>query len=159
MPEQEKDLVVWIAPSRPFKRRDRDFYVTVIAIAALFSLVLFFVDGFLPVVLIISLVFLFYVMSTVEPEPIEYKITNKGIRIADTRMGWETMGRFWFTKRFGTDLLVIETGGLPGRLELVILGELKAKIQKAMSEYLILEEIPPSFLDKSANWFSKKLPK
>src|SRR5690348_11084601 len=81
--ETEKDLVVWTAPARPFKRRTRDFYVTIFAMAAVTGLVLFLIDGFLPVILIISLVFLVYVLSTVEPENIQYKITNLGIKMAD----------------------------------------------------------------------------
>jgi len=65
--EPERDLVVWIAPARPFKRRDRQFYVTTFAIAGIVSLILFLAEGLMPVLLIVSLVFLYYVLSTVEP--------------------------------------------------------------------------------------------
>ena len=37
--------------------------------------------------------------------------------------------------------------------------ELKEKIKKEISAYLVYEEASPSFLDKAANWASKKLPK
>jgi len=40
-PELEKDLVTWIAPARPFKRRDKQFYLTTISIAAIVCLILF----------------------------------------------------------------------------------------------------------------------
>ncbi len=156
--EPEKDLVIWIAPARPFKRRNRDFYVTVGAMAAVTGLVLFLIEGWLPVILIISLAFLFYVMATVEPEKIEYKITNKGIKIAGRLTNWEGMGRFWFTKRLDNELLVIETRSLPGRLELVINEQIKEGIKKELKEYLTHEEIPASNLDKATNWFSKKMP-
>src|ERR1035437_3250582 len=76
--EPERDLVTWIAPSRPFKRRDKQFYTTVFAIAGIVSLVLFLAEGVMPVVLIVAFVFLYYVLSTVPPENVEYKITNKG---------------------------------------------------------------------------------
>jgi len=156
--EQEKELVSWEAPSRPFKRRNREFYVTIIAISAIVGLVLFLVEGFMPVILIVSLVFLFYVLSTVEPERIHYSITNKGVKIADQKRGWEEMTRFWFSRRFDSDLLILETYRLPGRLELVVLPEEKERIKTALLEYLDEEEVPPSSLDKAANWFSKKLP-
>ncbi|KKP31069.1 MAG: hypothetical protein UR20_C0044G0007, partial [Candidatus Woesebacteria bacterium GW2011_GWE2_31_6] len=78
-PEVEKDLVTWTAPGRPFKRRDKQFYLTTISIVGLVSLIIFLAEGAMPVILIISLVFLYYVMSTVPPENIEYKITNKGV--------------------------------------------------------------------------------
>lgn len=126
--------------------------------AAVVGLVLFLVEGFLPVILIISLVFLFYVMSTVEPENIEYKITNRGIKIAGRRTDWEAMNRFWFARRFDSQLLVIETFGLPGRMEIVISSGMKTKIKSAIAKYLVYEEVPPSALDRSADWFAKKLP-
>lgn len=158
IPQQEKELVVWTSPARPFKRRNREFYVTIISIAAVAGLVLFLVDGWLPVMLIISLVFLFYVLSTVEPDNIQYKVTNYGIKIADKLTPWSNMRRFWFTKRFESTLLVVETFTLPGRLELVINPEVKEQIEKDLKKYLIHEEAPPSSLDKAANWFAKKLP-
>jgi hypothetical protein len=156
--KEEKDLVIWSAPSRPFKRRNKDFYVTVIAMAAVTGIVLFLIEGWLPVILVISLVFLFYVMATVEPEVIEYRITNLGIRIAGKLTDWNIMGRFWFTKRLDNELLVIETRTLPGRLELVITPEIKEKIRKELAEYLTHEEVPASNIDKAANWFSNKVP-
>lgn len=156
--DMEKDLVVWTAPARPFKRRNRDFYVTVLAMAGVTGLVLFLIEGWLPVILVISLVFLFYVMATVEPENIEYKITNKGIKIAGSLTGWENMRRFWFAKRLDNELLVIETRSLPGRLEIVINTGVKDEIRKELSQYLVHEEVPASSIDKAANWFSNRMP-
>lgn len=154
----EKDLVAWTAASRPFKRRNREFYITLIAIAAIVGLVLFLVEGFMPVILIISLVFLFYVLSTVEPEKIEYKITSEGIQIAGRRTDWNLISRFWFSRRFESQLLVIQTLSLSGRLELVIEPEKKEEIRKALLKYVPEEEVSPSGIDRAAIWFSKKLP-
>ncbi len=156
--EPERDLAVWTAPARPFKRRDRQFYTTVIAIAAIVGLILFLVEGVMPVILLISIIFLFYIMSTVEPEKIEYKITNRGIKIAGRLTEWNLTNRFWFSKRFDSNLLVIETFFLPGRLELVVNSEDKEQIRKAIAAYIPEEETPPSSLDRAANWFAQKLP-
>src|SRR6476660_4288551 len=112
----EKELFSWKGPSRPFKRRDREFWVTVGAIAFIGGLILFLIEGVMPVVLIISVIFLFYVLSTVPPETIEYSITNMGVKIADRRTDWDNLTRYWFTKRFDSDLLVFEMVSLPGRL-------------------------------------------
>jgi len=158
-PVSEKDILSWTAPARPFKRRNRQFYVTVIAIAAIVGLILFLVDGFLPVLLVVSVVFLFYVLSTVEPENIEYKITSMGIKIADTpRVDWNLMRRFWFTKRFDSELLVVETATFPGRLELVTGSDSKENLKNSLTKYIQFEEAPASNLDKAANWFAQKLP-
>lgn len=156
--EPEKELVIWAAAARPFKRRDREFYITVMAMGGIIALIMFLVEGFMPVILIVSLFFLFYVLSTVPPEEIEYKITTKGIKIAGNRTDWGMLGRFWFSRRFDHDLLIIESANLPGRIELVIPPAKKEEIRKSLSAYLFEEEIPPSPLDKAANWFAKKLP-
>ena len=156
--EPEKVLVSWKAPARPFKRRDREYYVTLIAIVVIVGLVLFLVEGAMPVILLAALLFFFYILNTVEPETIEYQITNRGIKVADKASGWELLKRFWFSRRFDSTLLIFETVFIPGRLEIVVNKEDKDKIKKALLEYLNEEEAPPSFLDKAANWFTKKLP-
>ena len=156
--QKEQDLFAWRAPSRPFKTRSREFYVTLFAITGLVGLILFIAEGAMPVVLLIAIVFLFYILSTVAPEEIEYRITNRGIKIAGSKTDWQMMGRFWFTRRMESDLLVIETFTIPGRLELVVKSEEIETIRKNLSSYLTEEEVQPSGLEKAANWFSSKLP-
>ena len=156
--EPERDLVTWVAPARPFKRRDRQFYVTTFAMAGVVSLILFLAEGLVPVILIISLVFLYYVLATVEPENVEYKVTNKGIKIAGKEVNWQFMNRFWFSNRFGQELMVIDTILIPGRMELVINAEIKEKLKKEISAYIPYEEAPPTGLDRVTNWFAQKMP-
>lgn len=156
--QPEKLLFSWTAPARPFKRRDRDFWVTIVVITVIVGLILFFAEGFMPVILIISVIFLYYILSTVEPENIDYKITTWGIKMADKLNPWNSLIRFWFTKRFNDELLVLEAYTLGGRLELVIKGSDKEKIKSTLSKYLTHEEASPSYIDKATNWASKKLP-
>ena len=156
--EPERDLVIWTAPARPFKRRDRQFYVTTFAIAGIVSLILFLAEGIMPVILIISLVFLYYVLSTVQPEDIEYKITTKGIKIANKLTEWQYLNRYWFAKRFDNELMIIDTVRLPGRIEFVINADIKEKLKKEISAYIPYEEVSPATLDKVTNWFAAKLP-
>src|SRR3972149_4615619 len=139
---EEKEVYKWSAPARPFKRRNREFYVSLISIAALFSLILFLIEGFLPVVLVVSLVFLFYVLSTIEPDNIDYKITNYGIRIHERLAPWQEMTRFWFVSRFGSELLIIETIRIPGRIEIIISPEDKPKIMALLNKKILHEEVP-----------------
>lgn len=156
--EPEKDLFIWTSPSRPFKRRDRQFYVTTFAIAGIVSLILLFAEGMMPVLLIISLVFLYYVLSTVEPEKIEYKITTKGVKIAGRLTTWNYMNSFWFTKKLDTPLLVIDVALIPGRIEMVIEDKDKEILKREISAFIPYEEIPNSGLDKATDWLSSKLP-
>jgi uncharacterized membrane protein len=154
----EKELFSWRAPARPFKRRDRESWLTIVAVAGVLGLILFIAEGAMPVLLIIAVIFLFYVLSNVEPEDVEYKVTNMGIKIADRRTEWEIFTRFWFTHRFNNHLIVFEMVVLPGRLELVINPEDKEKLAKVISGYIPEEEAPPTNLDRASNWFVQKLP-
>jgi len=156
--EPEKTLFSWKAPSRPFKRRNREFYVTVIAIAAIVGLVIFLAEGIMPVILIVSLVFLFYVLNTIEPEEVEYKITSRGIKVGQKLSPWTETIRFWFSQRYDSKLLIFQTVNLPGRMELVVKDEDREEIKKTLKNYVLEEEIPPSSLDKLTNWISEKLP-
>jgi hypothetical protein len=71
---------------------------------------------------------------------------------------WQDLGRFWFTKRLGTDLLVLEARNLAGRMEMVIDQAMKEQISNELKKKLAHEEVSPSSLDKMTDWFSKRLP-
>jgi hypothetical protein len=157
--EPEKTLFSWKAPVRPFKRRDREFWTTVIVIAVIFGLILFLIEGVMPVILIIAVVFLYYVLSTVPPEDAEYSLTNKGVKIEDKTTSWNVLTRYWFSKRYSSKLLIFEMTAIPGRLELVINEKDKPSLKKHLKEYIVEEEVPPSTLDKTANWLSERFPR
>jgi hypothetical protein len=156
--EPERDLVTWTAPARPFKMRDKQFYTATFAIAGIIALVLFLAEGIMPVILIIALVFLFYVLSTVPPENIEYKITTKGVKIAGKLTEWQALTRFWFRENMGSQILILESLFIPGRVELVTNPEIKNDLKKEISAYIPYEEISASGLEKITDWVSKKLP-
>lgn len=156
--EAERDIIVWTAPARPFKKYGRKFYVTVFSIVGIVGIIFFIAEGIMPVILLISLIFLFYVLSTVQPENIEYKITSRGIKIAGKETPWQNLIKFCFSQKSGSEVLVFDTVLLPGRMELVINPEIKESLKKEISAYIPYEEIPPSFLDKILNWIVKKLP-
>lgn len=153
-----RDLFTWTAPARPFKRRSRKFYVTIFSIVGIISIILFIAEGVMPVVLLVSFIFLFYVLSTVPPENIEYKITNKGIKIAGKETEWVNIVRFWFAEKSGGEVLVFDTATLYGRIELVINPELKDGLRKVISPYVPYEEMPPTLMDRFVSWIAKKLP-
>lgn len=157
---KEEDLFAWRAPVRPFKKRDSQFFTTVGAIAILVGLIFFFLEGFLPVAVIAALYFLLYVLSTIPPEEVEHKLTNKALYFAGKKYFWDELTRFWFADRFGsfgTELLVVEVVRAPWRLEMVIHSQDKEKLRKELEERLPYEEAAPNFLDKAASWLSRRI--
>ena len=155
--EPEKVLFTWKAQERPFKKRERAFWVRVMAVASIFGLILFIAEGAMPVILLISVVFLFYILSTVEPPQINYAITNRGLKIADRSTDWLFLRRFWFSNRLGSELLVFETNNLLGRLELVIDPKDKTKLKDILEKYVSEEDKTLDNFDKASNWLSEKL--
>ncbi len=156
--EPERELVTWVAASRPFKRYGRRFYVTIFSIVGIVSIVLFIAEGIMPVILMVSLIFLFYVLSTVKPEEIEYKVTNKGIKVDGKETPWQEIRRFSFLSKSGGEVVAFDTINFPGRMEIVVKPEIKDKLKNEISAYVPYETIQPSFLDKLTSWVVKKLP-
>jgi len=160
IPSKElKILYTWVAPIRLFKRRDREFWTTVIAIVFLVGLILFFVKEWFLIAAIISLTFVYYVLSTVEPEKDEYKLTNRGLIYAGQTYPWENLNQFWFSDKYGQKVVNFEIrGGLIGRLTILVGEGDQVKIKEILLKYIIEEEVRPNFLDKAADWIQKKVP-
>lgn len=157
-PEPERTLFEWSAKERPFKRRNKEFWVSIIAMAAIAGFILYLIEGMISVMLIVAIVFLFYVLSTVEPQTTTYKITTRGITIADKFNNMDFFTRFWFAKRFTSDILVVEMLSFPGRIEMVINSSDKEAIRSALSDYLVEDKANPTNLDNAADWVAKKIP-
>ena len=161
LPSKElKILYTWQAPARPFKRRDKEFWTTIIAIVILVGLILFFVKEWFLIAAIISLTFVYYVLSTVEPEEMEYKITNRGIIYAGQTYVFENISQFWFSEKYGQKAVNLELrgGGLVGRITILLGKGDQAKIKEILLKYLIEDEVKPNFLDNASKWLSEKVP-
>ncbi|HEX7018000.1 MAG TPA: hypothetical protein VF209_03780 [Patescibacteria group bacterium] len=158
VPVPEETILEWKAPSRPFKKRNRQFYTTVAIITGLISLILFFAGQFLPIAVVIAVAFLAYVLSSVPPDDVTNKITTWGIHTEDKTYYWEEMGRFWFDDKYGQRLLQVEIGRFPGRLTLVVAGQSEDDLKQLLSEVLLNEKPKDTFYDKAAKWLQEKIP-
>lgn len=157
--EPLKDLLVWQAPARSFKRRDREYYTTIGAIIFLLAVILLFLKEWLLIGVIISLGFVSYVLSTVPPENVENKITTRGVVTGGKRYDWAFLGRFWFSAKWDSEILNIETAlAFPRRLMLLLGKTEKEQIKKVLEKYLVLEKPEKSFIDKAGDWLQKKVP-
>lgn len=159
MQEPLRDLLVWKAASRPFKKRDREYYTTIGAIIFLLAVILLFLKEWLLIAVIISIGFLSYVLSTVVPQEVENKITTRGIAIDDKRFDWPFLNRFWFSLKWGSAILNIETKvAFPRHLMILYSAPDQEKIKKILERYLILEKPAKTFVDKASLWLQKKVP-
>ena len=56
-PKEEEVYVTWSSPSRLFKKRDKEFFVNILAIVFLLSVILVFVREFVLIATVLSIVF------------------------------------------------------------------------------------------------------
>ncbi|MFZ2152721.1 MAG: hypothetical protein WAV41_01535 [Microgenomates group bacterium] len=156
---EEKVLFEWIAPERAFQRREKDFWITAVAILVLVAVIFIFIKEFFLVIALGSLLFLFYVLSTVPPENIKYKITNRGVYFGEAHYYWDTLEKFWFQKNLSTEMIHFGTIlKFPRTVSLVIKAADKEKLQEIVVKLIPLVENPPNSVDKITNWFSARLP-
>jgi hypothetical protein len=157
-PVPEIKILEWQSAARPFKQRNKQFFVTVSVIALLVSLILFFSGQFLPIAVVISVVFLLYVLQVIPPHEVKHEITTYGIKIEGNLYYWEEMGRFWFEKKHDQLTLNIEVLRFPGRITMVVPEEQKQEVTEILSEVLLQQKPDPTFYERTASWFQEKIP-
>jgi len=159
VPPPAKDLLVWQANSRPFKKRDREYFTTIAAVVFLLVVILFFLKEWLLIIVILSLMFVSYVLATVPPQKETYKITTRGVTIGERSFKWSELSQFWFEKKWDNQILNIATLlNFPRQLHLTLGNLSKEEVLQVMEKYLALEEPKKSFIDKAADWLQDKFP-
>lgn len=159
-PKEIKTLLEWTSPSRPFKRRNRDYFTTIAAIVFLIGVILLFIKEFLLIGVLLAFMFVSYVLATVEPENTGHRITTEGVTTGDRTYLWTEMREFYFTEKWGGKILNINTKlKFPGRL-LILLGDANEnKVKEEIGKYVSYRETPVlTWMDKASDWLSKKVP-
>ena len=155
-----KTWIEWDAAARPFRRKNRSFYTTIIIIIALVSVIALLAGEFLLIGALLAFLFLIYVLNFVEPESVHYKITSQGITIQDHFYHWNELDSFWLSERDGFKLLNILTNiRFPGVLILVLGNVNEEDIKNICARYLPFHEIAPkSMMDKWSESLEKHFP-
>ena len=159
-PREIKTLLEWTSASRPFKRRDRDYFTTIAAIVFLIGMILLFIKEFLLIGVMLALMFVSYVLATVEPEKVDHKITTEGITTGGKSFLWVEMKEFYFTNKWGERVLNVNTKlKFPGRLMILLGQEEEKMIKEEIGKYISYREEPiNTWMDKAAIWLQKKVP-
>ena len=155
---RQEVFLAWTSPSRLFKRRDKEYFTNIGAIVFLLIVILVFAREFLLIAVVVSIVFLVYVLSTVPPEDVSHRITNLGIESAGHFYRWEELVEFWFETQWGQTMLVLRP--IVGtRIIALLAGEDKDMVRKLVAEYIPFREHPEkSWVDNAAQWVTEKIP-
>ncbi len=153
-----RTLYTWRALTRNFKRHDKEFYSTIIAVAILFSIVFFFIKEIFLIIVIWAGVFLVYALSNMPPEEVEHKITTQGITTMNHSYLWDDLGPFWFMESGGEKVLKVSSrGNIFGQMVLLLGNGDEAKIRDTLAKYLPYWEVPEkTFSDKVSEWLVQK---
>jgi hypothetical protein len=160
-PNLNEILLSWKGPSHPFKKRDKVFYQTVAALTFLFVIIVFFLQEFLLIGVILSIAFVVYVISTVPPIEVEHKITPLGFENAGRLFRWVELYGFWIEKKWNYEILIIQTRlAFPGQVMAVLNKDVDEKqVKEVVGKYLLFMEKPPkSVVDSLSGWLTDKFP-
>lgn len=157
---EEKTLLFWESPSRPFKKYQKEYFNTAGTIVGLVIVILLFLKEILLIGVILALCFTFYVLATIPPKEIKNKITTHGVYSGDHFYPWEQLDSFWFDESRGQGVLNIATYlRFPTQLFLVLGKTGEKKLKDILGQYLRFSPNPPrSFLDEAADWLGKRVP-
>ncbi|MDP3998342.1 MAG: hypothetical protein Q8P89_01885 [bacterium] len=159
-----RTLLGWKSPSRPFKKREKEFFKTLGAGLFLVSVVLLFFREWLLIAAIGSFYFITYAFGKIPPEEVEHKITTQGVTTSGRAYLWRELSDFWFTETHGQKILnvdILPTGRLrfSGRLFILLGEQPETKVKDALAKYLPYREIPDKhWMDSTADWLAKKIP-
>lgn len=152
-------LIEWEAYERPFRPLNKEVFSTVIAGVFFFGVILFFIEGLIPVMMLVALVFWWYVMGTVTPEKDVYRFTSWGLESKEKLWVWDYMARFWFEGKGSTRVVVIEMlTSFPRHVRVVIdSDETENAVRELLSELIIEDEPKANWLDKASRWLETRI--
>ena len=148
----------WESYERPHKVWTKEFYSSVIVIAFLVSVILFFIEGVMPVFVVWALVFMMWAMNRTEPLKTKNTMTTWGLRSVNKFYDYQKMSNFWLETKWGTRLLRINLFESPWHVVFVISKEIEEKLKNDMSKVVPFMESEPTAMDKFTKWLGEKVP-
>jgi len=158
IPEEEKVLFTWIADERPFEKKGKEFFSTVVVLALLISIILYFIEGVMPVLVVWAIVFMVWAVYRTEPGKVKNAVTNKGLITGENFYDWGVMESFWFEGRGEQRLLRVLLNRFPGQIILVCGKEEERKVEGLMKRYVRKSKPQDGWSDKMAKWMKRKMP-
>jgi len=155
----EKTLLTWRSADRLFKQRGKEFYSTIIVLGVLVSVILFFIEGVMPALVVWAVVFVVWATGKTPPSESEHQITSWGIRTAGKLYRYSEMTVFWLEEKWDKTVLHILQTVFPGQLVLLVNKADEEKIKKILADNrLTMQKPEPSWTDNLVKWLGEKIP-
>jgi len=108
---------------------------------------------------LISVLFLFYALSSVPPGNIKNKLTNRGLYFGELRYEWKDLKKFWFKKSMSSDTINFATDlRFPRLITLVVNPKDINHLKDIVVKKIPMLETSPTFVDRLTKWFADRLP-
>ena len=157
-PLQKQILLTWTAAGRPIYKIDKDVLSTIIAGTFLISVILFFIDGAMPVIMLASIIFLLYVLGNTPPHDVKHTISNWGIESEGNLYVWESFTRYWIDGKGENRMMVVETAlNWPRHLRFMLGNVKEDDLVEIMQTFLIEDKPAPNWADKASTWLEKRI--
>ncbi len=155
-----RTLVSWNAPGRPYRKRGRQFFVSILLLLLFFEVILFLFSQYELMMVLLTLTFLSVALSVVPPHDFHYKITTEGIKVEDYFYIWSELYDFYFKRIDASEVLVVRTQAmLPGELKISLGNLTRDHMRRILVQFLPYREfVKPTFMEKSADWLSENFP-
>jgi hypothetical protein len=154
-------VFAWKAPLRAYKRRSTSVLRFYLALALLLSLIVFFFGDRVLLIPILTLLFLFYVLTITPPPEVDNIITTFGIETAGISLRWEFLSHFYYTKKFHFNVLTLVSNAPYFYHTYIIVPdeEMRKKVTEILSHHLMYVEKPQrTITDKMVDWLSNLIP-
>ena len=153
-------LLSWQGPGRPFEKKGKTYFATGLIIMLLVEIILFLFSQYMLMLVVVSFVFLAFVLASIPPRDFHYRLSTEGIMVEDHFYLWQELYDFYFKKTHGATVLHVRTHFMiPGELT-ITLGDISpAHIKSIMLPYLPYREfVKPTSLEKAGEWLSTNFP-
>lgn len=157
---EEKTLLRWESAERLYKTRGKEFYSTMVVLAVLISIIMFFIEGIMPVLVIWAIVFVAWAMSKTVPVKAGHEITSLGIRTGGGLYTFPEMLFFWVEEKWGEKVLKVAIARVfPNQLSLIINAVDDLPIRKILTgNGVVFRKPEPNLLDKITRFLGEKIP-
>lgn len=150
----------WKAPLRPYKKQTGKVMRFYLAVCFLLSVSILLLGDAILLVPMWALLFLFYVLTITPPPEAEHSISKFGIQTAGISVRWDALSHFFFTRRFGYDVVNL-VGQAPfyPRAYIVVPSEYKESILHLLAEHIVYQHEPEfTFTDRLIDLLAKLVP-
>ena len=158
---QKQVLIEWVSAGKLETIHFNQKFIQLGAIIALVVAILFALMQDFAILLMIGSVAVFYYILTKKyaGSDISCQLNNYGLVYGGKTYYWDSMRRFFFTKRGSEELLIVDLlNELLSRLLITFPADKKADIERVLKDHVMfLEKEPKSNLDKSIESVMSKL--